>query len=84
MFKDDEIMTSEDVAKLLNTTKGTIFKLVREGKIAAAMVGNSYRFLRSEVEAFLRVGKEVRGMQKKEQLFEDLEQFFKGMRSLRD
>lgn len=45
-----------EAERYLKTTRKTITKLVREGRIAGAKVGRSYRFLKSELARFLARG----------------------------
>ncbi|MGA1864354.1 MAG: helix-turn-helix domain-containing protein [bacterium] len=54
MVEHREVMTTEEACDYLRTTKTTLFKMVHEGLIPAAKVGNAYRFLKSELEDFLR------------------------------
>src|SRR5262245_10922831 len=58
-IEDDETLTVEQVSKFLKLHQRTIYKLVRSGIIPGRIVGNSWRFLRSEVIKFLRA-KEAR------------------------
>ena len=50
----DRIFTIDDVAIFLKIPKATVYKLVRQEKIPAHKVGKHWRFLREEVEAWLR------------------------------
>lgn len=54
MEEHREVMTTEEACEYLRTTKTTPFKMIHEGLIPAAKVGNAYRFLKSELEDFLR------------------------------
>lgn len=69
MTEDDKVMTTEEACEYLRTTKTTLFKMVRKGVIPSARVGNSFRFLKSELEDFLR-GNGRKRMQKKRELLE--------------
>ena len=40
-----EIMTPEQVADYLQLNKDTVYRYIREGKIAASRLGRSYRVL---------------------------------------
>lgn len=51
---DDEVMTTTEVMKYLKVSRKTVLKLVREGKIPAQKVGKDFRYLKNEVQAFLR------------------------------
>lgn len=50
----DSIFTVDDVAIFLKIPKATIYKLVRQKTIPAHKVGKHWRFLRDEVETWLR------------------------------
>ena len=57
--KDDfenEILTTEEVCKLLRLSRQTIYKLVDQGKLPGTKVGQSYKFLKSDLIGFLRGG----------------------------
>ena len=49
-----EVMTSKEAMEYLRITQGTLLKLAREGKIKANKAGRNYRFLKSELDNFLR------------------------------
>lgn len=53
------VLTTQEALTYLKVTKSTLLKLVREGKIPAAKVGRGWRFLKSELDAFLRGGAKV-------------------------
>lgn len=48
-----EIMTPEQVAKYLQMNTDTVYRLIRERKLAAARIGRSYRIPKEDLEAFL-------------------------------
>jgi len=48
-----EIMTPEQVADYLQLNKDTVYRYIREGKIAASRLGRSYRVLRTSIDLFL-------------------------------
>ncbi len=52
------IMTTTEVMEYLRITRKTVLKLIKTGKIKAAKVGKDYRYLRTEIEKFLRGGEE--------------------------
>jgi len=54
MENQSEVMSTEEACKYLRTTKKTLFKMIHEGKIPAAKIGNAFRFLKSELENYLR------------------------------
>jgi len=51
---DKEILTTREAFKYLRVTRMTIYKLVKNGRIKGAKVGRDYRFLKSELDNFLR------------------------------
>ena len=48
-----EIMTPEQVADLLQVNTETIYRLIRDRKLAASRIGRAYRITSAELEAFL-------------------------------
>jgi len=48
-----EILTPEQVADYLQLNKDTVYRYIREGKIAASRLGRSYRIMKSEIDMFL-------------------------------
>ncbi len=58
-----EIMTPEQVAGYLQLNKDTVYRYIRERKIAASRLGRSYRILKRDIDLFLMAtstGKEAR------------------------
>ena len=51
---DDKVMTTTEVMAYLRVTRKTLLKLVREGRIKANKVGKDYRYLKSEIDNYLR------------------------------
>ncbi len=51
---NDKILTTDEASKYLKTTKKALLKLVHEGKIKGNKLGRGYRFLREELENYLR------------------------------
>ncbi len=51
---NERVMTTTEAMKYLRVTRKTILKLVREGKIKANKVGKDYRYLKSEIDNYLR------------------------------
>jgi excisionase family DNA binding protein len=49
-----EIMTPEQVADYLQLNTDTIYRLIREKKLAATQIGRAYRIPREDVETFLK------------------------------
>ena len=48
-----EIMTPEQVADYLQLNKDTVYRLIREKKLAATQIGRAYRIPREDVEIFI-------------------------------
>ncbi|MBI2341473.1 MAG: helix-turn-helix domain-containing protein [Deltaproteobacteria bacterium] len=51
---DNDVMTTSEVMNYLKVSRKTVLKLVHEGKIPAQKVGKDFRYLKSEIDAFLR------------------------------
>ena len=49
----DEILTTTEVVKYLKTSKKTLLKLVHNGEIKARKIGNSYLFLKKDLEEYI-------------------------------
>lgn len=52
--QSDEIIDMNEAIKLLNTTRSTFYRWVREGKVKGMKVGRQWRFYREEIERFLK------------------------------
>jgi excisionase family DNA binding protein len=50
----ENLLTTEQIARYLKVDKFTVYRLVTQGKIPAFKVGNQWRFKRSMVEAWLK------------------------------
>ncbi len=46
-------MTSSEVAHYLRVNQGTLYKLIRRGRIPAFKVGSDYRFDRNAIERLM-------------------------------
>ncbi len=55
-----EVMTTNEAMKYLKITRKTLLKLVKGKEIKAAKTGKDYRYLKSEIDKFLRGEKEER------------------------
>jgi excisionase family DNA binding protein len=51
-----DVMTAEQAAEFLQTSVHTVKRRAREGSIPAAKIGREWRFLKSELEAWLAAG----------------------------
>lgn len=54
MYRDDEILTTTEAIKYLKTSRQTLFKLIKEGKIRCNKLGKNYRFVKIDLEKFVR------------------------------
>ena len=50
----DEILTIEEMAVYLKAGKRTVYRLAAEGKIPAFKVGGTWRFLRADIELWIK------------------------------
>src|SRR5438105_3565474 len=48
-----EIMTPEQVAEYLQLNTDTVYRLIRQNRLAAAQIGRTYRIPKEDVETFL-------------------------------
>ncbi len=55
MVKEEitEILTSVEAAAYLKTTKQSLFKLVKDGRIRANRIGKNFRFAKKELDRFV-------------------------------
>jgi len=55
---DDErnkrVMTTQQAMDYLQTTRHTLLKMAREGKLRSNKIGREYRFLQEELDRYLR------------------------------
>ncbi len=51
---DDEIFTSKEVAAYLKLAEKTAYRLAAERKLPSFKVGGSWRFRKSEVDAWIK------------------------------
>lgn len=49
-----DVLTTTEAMEYLRVARSTIFKQIKEGRIKATKVGKDYRFLKSELDNFLR------------------------------
>ncbi len=50
----DDVMTTTEAMRYLKISRKTLLKMVHLGKVPARKVGKDYRYLRSEIDNFLR------------------------------
>ena len=51
---DSDIMTMKEVAEYLKLNEKTAYRLTSEGKLPAFKVGGSWRFQKSEIDAWIK------------------------------
>lgn len=56
----ENLLTTEQVARYLKVDKFTIYRLVAQKKIPAFRVGNQWRFKRALIEAWLMKNSNIR------------------------
>lgn len=49
-----EVLTSKEAMEYLRITQTTLLKLVREGGLKGNKVGRNYRFLKEDLDKFIR------------------------------
>lgn len=54
MSDESDYMTFEEAAEFLSTTRSTLYRWLREGKVPGHKLGRQWRFLRDELDAFRR------------------------------
>lgn len=54
-----EVMTTNEAVSYLKISRKTLLKQVHEGKILARKVGKDYRYLKSEIDKFLKGESEI-------------------------
>lgn len=53
---NSDVLTVDEVARYLRVNRNTVYRKVREGRLPGVKVGRAFRFLRPEIESFLRRG----------------------------
>ena len=59
MTLEKTILTPQEVAEYLQLTPDTIYRYIREGKLAAAKFGRHYRIPKENVDLFLSLQPQV-------------------------
>lgn len=55
MFRRDDILTIEDVAKILKVSKRTVYRWIDSGDLKVARIGRkTYRVFESDLNKFIR------------------------------
>jgi excisionase family DNA binding protein len=52
-FTEARLLTVNEVADLLRVSRMTVYRLIKEGEIAALRVGRSYRLREDDVDEYL-------------------------------
>jgi excisionase family DNA binding protein len=52
-FTEARLLTVNEVADLLRVSRMTVYRLIKEGEIAALRVGRSYRLREDDVDDYL-------------------------------
>lgn len=53
-----KVYTMQECAEILKCTRQTVYNFIREGKLAAAKIGNIYRITDEDINAFLDAGRQ--------------------------
>ena len=56
---NQSVMTTDEAVQYLKISRKTLLKLVKNGELPARKVGKNYRYLRSEIDKFLRGEEQV-------------------------
>lgn len=59
MVEEHEVLATEEAAALLRVSTKTVLALARGGSLPGEKVGRAWRFLRSDVLAVVRGGKDI-------------------------
>ena len=54
MDTNNEVMNTDEVVQYLRITRKTLLKLIKDGQLKARKVGKNYRYLKTEIDHFLR------------------------------
>lgn len=49
-----KVLTTTEAMEYLRTTRVTIFKMIKDGRLRANKVGREYRFLKTELDNYLK------------------------------
>jgi len=66
MTLNDEFMTLKEVAGYLHLNERTIYKWAQEGTIPASKLGSTWRFRKSEIDAWVEENKNTRPKKEKQ------------------
>lgn len=54
---DDGLLTTDEVASFLKTSKANVFRLKKSGELPHIKIGNLVRFEQSDIDQFLKINK---------------------------
>ncbi len=60
----EKLLTLQEIAKRLQISETTLYKLARNGKIPAIKVGNQWRFKMEDIDSWLESQKVTQGKKK--------------------
>lgn len=60
MAEDVEVLTTEEAADLLRVSTKTVLALARDGALPGTKVGRAWRFLRTDLVAYVHGGQHER------------------------
>lgn len=66
MAEDHEVLTADEAAALLRVSTKTLLALARSGSLPGEKVGRAWRFVKSDVLAYLRGSSEPRGAEQRD------------------
>ncbi len=52
--RNERVLTTAEAMEYLKTTRHTLLKMVKEGKLKANKIGREYRFLQEALDEYLR------------------------------
>ena len=55
---DNETLTPEEAAEMLRVNPQTVYRALRAGKMPGAKIGAQWRILKSDLDEYLRTGKQ--------------------------
>jgi excisionase family DNA binding protein len=73
--RDREILTPEQAADYLQINRETVYRYIRQGKLAASKLGRAYRIPRASLDLFLWATRTRRDLTLREYTGEEIESF---------
>ena len=77
MALEKDILTPQEVAEYLQLTSDTVYRYIREGKLAAAKLGRHYRIPKENVDLFLLVSSTAGGARMRDFSRQEAEEWLK-------